>query len=109
VCLPQIEKIHECLFQPRAHLALVVGPEGNAKRLKALAIVMLEYGGHQEWRRVFVKIGRQIGYAQSVMAVMLTPIERGGRRRIRIPHQNSSTLQLVVQRIRNCQMTKWMN
>src|SRR3954469_5175718 len=63
-----IEKSVERLDQPRADIAAVIGSVGHADDLEAVAVVDFKQFGNQMGGRMAVKVGRQIGNADSVAA-----------------------------------------
>src|SRR5256885_1471670 len=93
-----IEKAIEGSFQTRTHIALVVGPERDREGLKPFPIVMFEYAGHQERRRMRIEISRQVCDADLVVVIALPSPQSGGRFGVKIACENPRGLQLLLGR-----------
>src|SRR5258706_13725834 len=89
-----IEKAVEGSFQTRTDIALVVGPERDREGLKPFPIVMFEYAGHQERRRMRIEISGQVCDADLVVMIALPSPQRDGRFGMKIACENPRRLQL---------------
>src|SRR5258708_39370548 len=94
-----IEKAVERSFQTLTDIALVVGPERDREGLKPFPIVLFEYAGHQERRRMRIEISGQVCDADLVVVIALSSPQRGGRFGIKIACENPRGLQLLLGRV----------
>ena len=95
---PHIDEAIECGFQPHAHVALIIGPEGEGIGLEFFPIPMLEHARHQEGGGMRVKIGREIGDADLVVAIALASPQRLRRFGIEPARENLRSVQLLLWR-----------